>query len=260
MSPAAPGRFRPLPVPIVRNTVRHGDCVPLMRRMDAASVDFILTDPPYICRYRDRAGRQVANDDNARWLEPAFAEMFRLLKPDSFAVSFYGWHQVDRFMHAWRQAGFRVVGHLVFPKAYPSSTRFLEHRHEQAYLLAKGDPRTPAEPLPDVRAWAYTGNRLHPTQKPLEALQPLVRAFCPEGGLVLDPFCGSGSSLEAARREGRDFLGIELDHGHYTTACRRVGFSRPGGPRDRMAPEGAFFMRAGSKTRNFVLDLWRGVR
>jgi len=214
--------MRPLPVSTVTNSVRHGDCVQLMRRMEAASVDFILTDPPYICRYRDRLGRTVANDNNARWLEPAFAEMFRLLKPDSFCISFYGWHQADRFMTAWRLAGFRPVGHIVFPKAYPSSTRFLQHRHEQAYLLAKGDPETPAEPLSDVQGWAYTGNRLHPTQKPVEALRPLVRAFCPMGGLVLDPFCGSGSTLVAASAENCAFLGIELDHTHWKTARQRI--------------------------------------
>lgn len=214
--------MRPLPARAVTNTVRHGDCVQLMRRMDAASVDFILTDPPYICRYRDRLGRTVANDNNARWLEPAFAEMFRLLKPDSFCISFYGWHQADRFIGAWRAAGFRIVGHIVFPKTYPSSARFLEHRHEQAYLLAKGDPETPAEPLSDVQGWAYTGNRLHPTQKPVEALRPLIRAFCPASGLVLDPFCGSGSTLVAANEEGRDFLGIELDYRHWRTANRRM--------------------------------------
>lgn len=216
--------MRPLPLATVRNTVRHGDCVQLMRRMDTASVDFILTDPPYICRYRDSGGRTVANDNNDRWLIPAYAEMFRLLKPDSLCVSFYGWHLADRFITAWRMAGFRLVGHLVFPKAYASSERFLQHRHEQAYMLAKGDPDTPAEPLSDVLGWAYTGNRLHPTQKPLEALRPLVRTFCPAGGVVLDPFCGSGSTLVAAIDEGRGFLGIELDHGHYRTACRRAQY------------------------------------
>jgi site-specific DNA-methyltransferase (adenine-specific) len=191
--------------------------------MDAASVDFILTDPPYLVRYRDSSGRTVRNDDNARWLKPAFAEMFRLLKPDSYCVSFYGWNQVDRFTAAWREAGFRMVGHLVFVKSYPSSVRFLEHRHEQAYLLAKGSPSEPSTMLSDVCGWSYTGNRLHPTQKPVETLRPLVRTFCPVGGLVLDPFCGSGSSLVAARREGRAYLGIELDYGHSRTARERLG-------------------------------------
>lgn len=61
------------------NTVLHGDCVEIMRQMQPGSVDFVITDPPYITRYADRSGRTVANDDNARWLKPAFAQMHRLL-------------------------------------------------------------------------------------------------------------------------------------------------------------------------------------
>jgi len=205
------------------NRILHGDCVQLMRGLPADSVDFILTDPPYLVRYRSRDGRTVANDDNDRWLKPAFSEMFRLLKPGSLALSFYGWNRVDRFFDAWVSAGFRVVGHLVFAKRYASSARFFAYRHESAYLLAKGDARPPAAPLPDVMDWQYTGNRLHPTQKPAECLTPLIRSFCKPGGLVLDPFCGSGSSLVAARDAGCAFLGIELDAAHHRTAAERLG-------------------------------------
>ena len=182
------------------NTVMLGDCVGLMRGLAAESVDFVLTDPPYIVRYRGRDGRSVRNDDNDRWLAPAFAEVFRLLKPDTFCVSFYGWNKIDLFMAAWRAAGFRIAGHIVFRKAYASSVRFMRYQHEQAYLLAKGDPSPPLRPIPDViDDWTYTGNRLHPTQKPIEALEPLIAAFCEPHGLVLDPFCGSGSTLVAAQ-------------------------------------------------------------
>jgi adenine-specific DNA-methyltransferase len=45
-----------------RNTVLHGDCVDVMAGFPAECVDFILTDPPYLCNYRDRSGRTVAND------------------------------------------------------------------------------------------------------------------------------------------------------------------------------------------------------
>ena len=79
-----------------RNVVIHGDCVEVMRRMAPASVDFVLTDPPYLVRYRDRSGRTVANDDNDAWLKPAFAEMYRVLKPGTFCMSFYGWNAADR--------------------------------------------------------------------------------------------------------------------------------------------------------------------
>jgi site-specific DNA-methyltransferase (adenine-specific) len=209
------------------NRILRGDCVQVMRELPSESVDFVLTDPPYLVRYRDRSGRRVANDDRADWLCPAFAETFRLLKPGSLAVSFYGWNRVDLFFDAWRAAGFAVVGHLVFRKRYASNARFLAYHHEQAYLLAKGDVRLPASPLPDVIDWHYTGNRLHPTQKPAESLTPIIQAFCKPGDIVLDPFCGSGSSLVAARDAGCAYLGIELDAGHHRTASDRLGCIPP---------------------------------
>jgi site-specific DNA-methyltransferase (adenine-specific) len=204
------------------NTVIHGDCIAAMDRMAPESVDFVLTDPPYIVRYRDRSGRRVANDNHGAWVKPAFAQMHRVLKPGSFCISFYGWNKADLFIEAWRSAGFRIVGHLVFQKDYDSSVSFLRHRHEQAYLLAKGDVALPSVRLPDVMDFRYTRNRLHPTQKPISALRPLVEAFCPPGGAVLDPFCGSGSTLVAAREAGRQFIGIELDQRHHWTASARL--------------------------------------
>jgi len=205
-----------------RNVIFNGDCIDVMRSFDDGTVDFILTDPPYVTRYRDRQGRKVANDDNGRWLRPAFADMHRVLKDGGFCVSFYGWNKIDLFMDAWKAAGFRVVGHLVFRKRYASSARFLRYEHEQAYLLAKGNPVRPARPIPDVLDFPYTGNRLHPTQKPIEALAPLIEAFTQPGDLVLDPFSGSGSTLAAAQQLGRDWTGIELDNGHYHTASKRL--------------------------------------
>ncbi len=193
-----------------------------MRGMESESIDFILTDPPYIARYQSRDGRTVANDDNGRWLRPAFSQMYRLLKGGSFCVSFYGWSKADLFISAWRAAGFRIVGHIVFPKRYSSSTCFLRYQHEQAYLLAKGNVTPPTYPLPDVIEFRYTGNRLHPTEKPTRALRPIINVFSKSGGVVLDPFCGSGSTLVAAKELNRRFVGIELDSAHYATASWRV--------------------------------------
>jgi len=205
-----------------RNVIFNADCIDVMRSFDRGSVDMIVTDPPYITRYRSRDGQTVANDDNARWLRPAFNQMHRVLKDGGFCVSFYGWNKIDLFFEAWKEAGFRVVGHIVFRKGYASSERFLRYEHEQAYLLAKGEPILPAHPVPDVLDFPYTGNRLHPTQKPVEALTPLIAAFTRPGDVVLDPFCGSGSTLDAAQRLGRDWTGIEVDNGHYRTASKRL--------------------------------------
>ena len=215
------------PTPICttpRNTVLLGDCLDILPRLPRQSVDFVLTDPPYLARYVSRDGRRVPNDDNDGWLKPAFAEIHRVLARDRFAVSFYGWPHADKFLAAWRGAGFRIVGHLVFPKRYTSMTRLVRYQHECAYLLAKGDPKQPAATISDVIAWTYSGNRLHPTQKPLPVLLPLVEAFSAPGGLVLDPFAGSGSSLLAAKKLGRDWLGIELDAEYHATARARLAF------------------------------------
>jgi len=171
-----------------RNAILNGDCLDILPQIQAGSVDFALTDPPYCVRYRSRDGRTVPNDDN----------------------------------DAWHTAGFRIVGHFVFPKRYTSSEKYLRYQHECAYLLAKGYPRQPSSTIGDVIDWTYSGNKLHPTQKPMSALLPLIETFSKPGGLVLDPFAGSGSTLVAARMLNRPYLGIELDAGYYALASQRL--------------------------------------
>ncbi len=204
------------------NTITNGDCLQVLPGIPSKSIDFVLTDPPYITRYKSRDGRTVPNDDNDDWLKPSFAELYRVLKRDTFCVSFYGWPHADKFLDAYRAAGFRIVGHFVFPKRYTSASKFLRYQHECAYLLAKGYPSEPKETIGDVIDWTYSGNKLHPTQKPLSVLLPLVETFSTNNATVLDPFSGSGSSLLAAKMLGRNYLGIELDSTYHAIASRRL--------------------------------------
>jgi site-specific DNA-methyltransferase (adenine-specific) len=62
----------------------------------------------------------------------------------------------------------------------------------------------------------YLRNRLHAMQKPIQALEPLIRTFCKPDAIVLDPFCGSGSALVTARAADRRFIGIGLDGEHFS--------------------------------------------
>jgi adenine-specific DNA-methyltransferase len=204
------------------DSLHHADALAWMPNLPDETVDFILTDPPYIQRYSDRGGRRIQNDDNADWLEPAFKQAFRVLRQNRFLVCWYSWRQAERFFAAWRRAGFRPVGHFVAPKAYTSGSGVVEHRHEQACLLMKGTGARPFRRLPDVLPWRYTRNIWHPTQKPLCALTPLIAAFSQPGELVFDPFSGSASTLVAAYLSDRRFCGTELDERYHALASRRL--------------------------------------
>ena len=178
------------------DTIIHGDCLAVLPRIATGSVDFILTDPPYIapCKpSKNNSGQSVRNNDNAAWLEGSFAQMYRVLKPDACAISFYGWPKIALFASAWRRAGFRTGGHIVFRKQHASQSAYVQYRRECAYLLLKGKPRLPESPLPDVLEWIYTHNKLHPTQKSVHVLTPLIESFTRPGDIVFDPFAGSGS-------------------------------------------------------------------
>jgi site-specific DNA-methyltransferase (adenine-specific) len=156
------------------NRIIPGDCVEVMRQMPAGSVDFICTDPPYLVGYTSRDGRSIANDKTDEWLMPSVQQMYRVLKYNSFFVCFYGWNRVDTFFAAWKAAGFHPVGHLVWVKPYHSNAGFVRYSHEGAYLLTKGVPDTPPMLIRDVLEWHYSGNGLHPTQKPVMAMLPLI--------------------------------------------------------------------------------------
>jgi adenine-specific DNA-methyltransferase len=74
----------------------------------------------------------------------------------------------------------------VWPERYPSKHGFIvEYMHEQAFVLAKGSPPYPTYRLPDILPWEFSGNALHPTQKAVSVMKPLILAFSKPGGLHL---------------------------------------------------------------------------
>jgi DNA modification methylase len=77
-------------------------------------------------------------------------------------------------------------------------------------------------PVSDVQQLLFTGNPLHPTQKAVISLAPIIRAYSLPGDVVLDPFCGSASTCAAARLTGRRYVGIELDDNYAAAAVSRM--------------------------------------
>jgi adenine-specific DNA-methyltransferase len=203
----------------------HEDCLRVLPDMPAESVDFVLTDPPYLVGYRGRWDgdrRVIVGDDDPAWLAPAFREIFRIMRKDTFCVSFYGWPHADVFVGLWKKIGFRLVSHLAFVKNVWGLGRFTRGQHETAYLLAKGQPSIPESPISDTIEWEREQDAVHPNQKPVPSLYPLIAGYAPEQGIVLDPFMGSGSSLRAAKDFGLEAIGIEIEEKYCRYAAARM--------------------------------------
>ena len=155
--------------------IYHDDCRLVFPSLPTESVDFVLTDPPYLVNYRGRWDgdrKTIVGDDDPSWLVPAFTEIWRLLKRDSFAVVFYGWKHADLFVGTFKALGFRPVSHLAFVKNVWGLGRFTRGQHETAYLLAKGRPKPPPRGISDVIEWERELDAVHPNQKPVAALFP----------------------------------------------------------------------------------------
>ena len=211
-------------------TLHQGDCLEFMKTLDPSSVDAVITDPPYLVDYTGRWSSDIEaieGDDDATWVRPAFEQIFRVLKDDSFCVTFYGWPHADVFVGTFKALGFRIVSHLVFVKNVWGLGYFTRGQHEQAFLLAKGKPSPPDDPASDVFDWVRVANAKHPNQKPTRTILDLVDRFSPEGGTVLDPFMGSGTTGVACMKSGRNFIGCEVDPHHFATAERRIEEARP---------------------------------
>lgn len=210
-----------------RNQILCGDSVEVLRGFPGRSIDLAVMDPPYLANYRDRYGRTLANDDNPDAVLAVYEALYRVMKPDTYCVTFYGWPKIAEFTAAWTDAGFRTVGHIVWPKPYACSSGHTEVRHESAFVLAKGWPCKPSRPIRDVQAWEFSGNRAHPTEKAVSVIAPLIRAFSRPGDVVIDPFLGSGTTAVAAALTGRAYIGIELEERYCDLARRRLaGVSR----------------------------------
>ncbi|MBZ4402432.1 DNA methyltransferase [Myxococcus sp. AS-1-15] len=214
-------------------TLYHADCRDLLLDLPSHSVDLLLTDPPYGMAWASKSkGAAPIRADGARQgmrvFRQALTAASSVLAEDSHAFVFCHWASWPDFHDAmaphmgmkgaliwWKNRGgtgdcegsfapdYEVVLHGAGPKRRP----LLGKRH--GAVLPSFPPVAPKR-------------RTHPTEKPIELMVFLVARGCPEDGLVLDPFAGSGATLLAAQQLGRRAVGVELEERYCEAAAQRL--------------------------------------
>ena len=206
----------------------EGDCLARMAELPDASVDAVVTDPPY------NVGKDFGNgaaadrrQDYAYWLDSVWRECGRVAKEGSFLL----YTNRIRFIPVGMQPPdpWRLFHVAVWHKRLSlAGTWYRIAPHwEPIFILLKGPrpwcPFRNREVFSDVfEANVQMNRRGHPTEKPLDLIRRLLEFACPTGGVVLDPFFGSGTTAVAAWESGRTFIGIDISVKYLQMARGRV--------------------------------------
>jgi len=222
----------------------HGDCLRLFEDVGPGSVDLVMTDPPYSSGGFTRGDRTASTaakysgaaaprpdfaGDNrdqrgwAHWMALWLGLALRSSRPGAVLAVFCDWRQLPSATDAIQAGGWvwRGLSSWDKPTARPQLGRPVQACEFVAWATAGARPIEGG-----VGPRTFVGDaprdRDHQTEKPVAMLREWVR-LAPPGGLVLDPFAGSGSTGEACLLEGRRFLGFEIDRHYWEVASARIG-------------------------------------
>lgn len=232
-----------------RATLYRGDALAVLRELPDASVDAVITDPPYSSGGAFRGDRttdptakyvptkEVVNfhptftGDNrdARsygyWCALWLSECLRVTKPGGVALMFTDWRQLPTTTDALQAGGWVWRGVVVWDKTggiRPTSGRF---RQQAEFVVWGSNGPMPVDYTeashPGVFTHAPFRGKEHIAGKPEKLMRDLL-AIVPAGGTVLDPFMGSGTTGMSAVSTGRRFIGCELAAHYAAVAERRI--------------------------------------
>lgn len=233
--------------------LRHGDCFEAMKDIPDNSVDCIVTDPPY--------GNTNCAFDCIVDEKTMLAEFQRIIKPNRAVCVFCQIRMAARllniapkfFRYEWIWEKNRAVGFLdankkplrchemvlIFgngiPEYYPQYTfgklytrnrppkRMADQYGRERGQITRNNTgkRYPKDVLHYNNLNQHRDNG-HPTQKPVDLIEYLIRTYSVKGDCILDPFAGSGTTAVACVNSDRDFLGWELDETYFERAQKRI--------------------------------------
>lgn len=211
----------------------HGDCRDVLPALSNSPIDLLLSDPPYGQQF---AGRGLTTThaniraDGARQGMRVVREMlFEIgdaLSADAHAYLFCHWESWPDFYDAV-SSYLPIKNALVWWKDRGGmGDTDMEYARDYEVILYAARPGRPLagrrdgcviDGIPPVGV-----DRRHPVEKPIALGSYLVQKSCPAGGLVCDPFCGSGPFLVAAKNLGRRAIGVEIEERWCEVAARRL--------------------------------------
>lgn len=216
----------------------HGDCLKELKNIPDASVDLLLTDPPYGMSYqsswRTDKFNKIAGDDDVSWFPEFAAECFRVLKDNTHAYIFCNDYAISDFRRHLEQAGFKLKRTLVWVKNnHTSGDLYGDYGNKTEFVLFAHKGRRTLNGKRDTNVLLFdrVASTVHPTQKPPLLCEYLIAKSTQPGELVLDPFLGSGTTAIAAKSTGRNFIGIEREAEYVEIARARIAGTPPPQPR-----------------------------
>ena len=216
------------------NKIYNEDCLEGMKRIPDGSIDTIITDPPYNI---DIAEWDTIYNYEA-WMKSLFVEFQRVSRQQ---IIFFDYSYTKLFEELsepyerfiWhREGGFRGK---TIKKGYEPFYWYVNNGEEAVYNritevnpYAKTDKRLkPERTVSNVwKVPNLVGRKKervgHPTQKPIKLINRIVEMTTNKGGIVLDPFMGSGTTAIACLNSNRNFIGFETDEGYFDVATKRI--------------------------------------
>jgi site-specific DNA-methyltransferase (adenine-specific) len=216
-------------------TIYHGDCRDVAPEIEARSVDFLLTDPPYGMAFVSgwTSAKATVRSDGVRQgirvVRSGMNDLSHAFADDMHAVVFCHWESWPDFYDGLCHL-FPIRNALIWNKG-GGGMGDLRHEYAKDYEVMLFGARSRGRELAGKRTGAvisghtrvHAGHRHHPTEKPVGLLTELIERHSEPGQLVLDPFMGSGSTLVAAKYSGRKAIGIELSEQYCEAAVGRLG-------------------------------------
>ena len=214
--------------------IYNNDCLVGMKDIPDKSVDCIITDPPYEFETRGAGFHkkrdyydEIADQGLADGIDESYlVEMERIMKKTNIYL-FCNKNQLRMYFNFYKEKNCDLlVWHKLNPipvvnNKYLSDLEYIFFARDKGVRLG-GDYSTLSKVYTsnvnkeDLNTWG------HPTIKPLPLVQRLMLNSTQEGGVILDPFMGSGTTAVACIKEKRHFIGFELNKEYYDKACERI--------------------------------------